>query len=205
MSSIHREFVKLALSSHNWWDRLSLKEQQAYIKQHRTRLKPTPKKGLSDSPTDGIFFHGFSKPEHLLLALQRNKFGDIGATGNVTSIGVKGKSYVPYYNTIYFKKNKAKLYPLLYGYSQAASEEDQAMIERVAKWLDIDPDDVKTGPMQYRSENEWYALNPLNLSDLDVAMVTISRHTDKNLAQKIKNECKKRNYPFTIGSWETSN
>jgi len=45
---IHNEFAKIALS-HEWWDRLSLEEQQDYVKQHRTRLRPTQHKTV-----DGI-------------------------------------------------------------------------------------------------------------------------------------------------------
>jgi hypothetical protein len=37
---LHHEFVKIALRSHEWWDRLSLEEQQNYVRKHRTRFRP---------------------------------------------------------------------------------------------------------------------------------------------------------------------
>lgn len=41
IQKIQNEFVKIALGSHEWWDRLSTEEQQDYVKRHNTRLRPT--------------------------------------------------------------------------------------------------------------------------------------------------------------------
>ena len=149
---------------------------------------------FSDPPTNGIFFHGFSRAEMMLQAIKAGQFG----RSSLTSIGADGKSKgVPLFNRIWFREGRSKLHPVLYG-----NGDPVAMKTMASERTGLPLMDAEIGPMMYRRENEWYSTGRIHLSDIEVVMVSTVHGSPKDVVEQLVSECDARGYPFNDGFWE---